>query len=452
MQTTIQNFNLLPRSSLEKLGVRLRLRMSLPELLFCARQYQGPANGEITEEALRFLDALACPAHTTLAKIAISELSTEQAEVSDAFSCAIADVKALGKDPEKPYTLADFAALALRGTRPTAPLVQRAAYGDALVLLRAPANTDASLAQHARCVCDCATESPVHAALRICNGAIWELARLPAHVQGALALTECCEAQLLALPQEGLDARLEQAKVQGADACVIGVVTNHGTMEIRQDKQIMLSFPAAYLRKLCFIRAYKLQDLQPSLYTSALHKATEAYVQAVAEGCDPACPALCAQLSVCAQPLTEQSVAELLSMILGIYRFSGAVQVPVEICADLEAQDTGVTIRATTQSKSALPRTLQGQSRTYLLAPHNLQELRAMSAYLHKAMQEGKIKSARAICNQTPKEALADDACDVIFNPHAAHAIAQNYQYALLVESNLELCGDLIGVSTQPKQ
>lgn len=455
MSDTIQSFNLLPRTSLEQLGMRLGLRMSLPELLFCARHY--PMNGEIAVSTLQFLDALACPAYTPLAKIAVGELITAHAEPAEAFACAIADLKQRRKDPEKPYTLQDFATLALRDTKPTAPCAQCAAYGDALVLLHSFEEIDADLTLRVHGICDCTTESPMHAALRLCNGAVWELGRLPAHMQDALLLTKPCDAQLLVLPQDALPALLQAAATRGAQAHIIGVVTHNGTMEIRRDKQIVFSLPTAYLRKLCFIRAYTLQDMEQDLYRSVQRKAASAYVQAVEAGCDPAAVTLHARLPMRAQDVTSGSVTALLCMILGLYRFSDTMQVPVEIRTDLTAQD--VRIQAGTQAGTALPRALQGKSRIYLLAPRTLetgmpawQELRAVTAYLHKAVQEGKIKAIKRLCDTTPARVLEKDHCGVILNPHAAHALEQNYQYAFLVESDFDLCGELIAVSTLPKQ
>ena len=114
--TVIQNFNVAPQKSLELLGQRLGLRMSRAELLFCARHYKSRSSGEITIDALRFIDALACPAHISLAKIAIGELLTDHDDIAQTYADAVSKLKALGKDPEKPFTLQDIADLSVRYT------------------------------------------------------------------------------------------------------------------------------------------------------------------------------------------------------------------------------------------------------------------------------------------------------------------------------------------------
>ena len=111
--TIIQNFNVLPVQSLEQIKQTLKLQMSRTELLFCARHYKS-VKGEISVDALRFMDALACPACVTLDKIAIGELLTDHAHIAQTYADAVSKLKALGKTPEKPFTLQDVASLSSR--------------------------------------------------------------------------------------------------------------------------------------------------------------------------------------------------------------------------------------------------------------------------------------------------------------------------------------------------
>lgn len=450
----IQNFNLLPRSSLEQLGKRLRLRMSLPELLFCARQYQHPDKGTITLPTLRFLDALACPEHPTLAKIAVGGLKSEHAGIASAFSDAIADLKALGKDPEKPYTLNDFSLLSARGSRPTAHPLQRACNGDVLVLLDASEQGARDLIAHARCVCDCATESPVHALLRLCTGAVLELSRLPEQLQDPLALTRCSTALLLALPKQALPALPDAAAAQSLQATPLGVVTNQGTLEIRNDAQVLLSLDASYLRSICFIRAYELQANRADLYAAAQLQAAQAYANAFAAGGDPDRVTLSAQLQANGQAPVSKTAADLLCMLLGLYRFSDAAKVAVQIKASFDGTDTQLTVTTDTPCEHAL----KGHGKLYLLAPQpnmdgtlNAQKLRALIDYLHSARAQGKIKALLPVCDTTPAAVLDEQACGVICNPHAAQTLVQHFQCAFLAESDFEPEGELIAVSTLPK-
>ena len=449
----IQNFNLLPRSSLEQLGKHLRLRMSLPELLFCARHYTN-SNNEISVSALRFLDALACPPYPLLSKIAIGEFLSEQACIANAFTGAVTAIKAQGKDPKKPYTLQDFATLASHGAPSSARIVQRALYGDALVLLNTPECLPTNVTQYARCVCDCTKQSPMHAVLRLCDGAVLELARLPEQMQDPLALTECRDAWLLALPQDALPALLEQTQALGLHAVIMGVVTDHGTLEIRNSKHVLLSQDMAFLRSICFIRSYRVQADQVELYQSIQMQAAHAFAQAVAAGCAPAEVTLGAQLHQSAQSPVSQSAADLLCVLLGLYRFSDATQVPVQIEAKFDALRTQQTITAAMPDNA----TLQEQSRIYLLAPQSdadgmpdLRKLRALTEYLHEARAQGKLKSIRAVCNATPEQVLATENCGIIYNPHVAQTIAQKFSCAFLAETDFELAGELVAVSTLPK-
>ena len=431
--------------------------MSLPELLFCARNYKGGENGEIRVSTLRVLDALACPEQISLTKIAVGEWTTANADLANTFSDAVTHLKALGKSPEAPYTLQDIATLAARKTRPVP--MQRAAYGDVLVLLHTHKAIDADLTAQARCVCDCSTESPLHAVLRLCKGAVLELARLPEQMQDMLALTECSKAFLLALPQQAFPSLLQAAKQQDIHACLFGVVTDTNTLELRHHKQPLLALDTAYLRSICFVRAYRVRADQVAAYRNAQQRAACAYAQAVTQGCDPAQIILQAQLRARRQQPVAQSAAELLCMMLGLYRFSAEAKVPVQIDATIDAADTDMTLKPCMPEHAIPKSTLQGQGRIYLLAPQakedgtpDPEQLRALTEALRGAMQEGKIKAVKLICNTTPKAMLEHESCNVTYNPHMAQTLVQPFPCAILAETDFDLPGKLIAVSTLPKQ
>ena len=466
MLETIQNFNLLPKDSLEKLGRRLGLRMSLPELLFCARHYQNAPNGEIALSTLRFLDALACPAYPELAKLAVHEYVTEHACLAEAFASAVDSLKAHGKDPKTPYTLQDFATLTSNSSRVTGSAAHRAAYGDALVLLDAPKGTEnacpvlpTELEALVRCACDCSTVSPARAILQLCQGAVLELSRMPAHKQDALSLTEYRAAWLLTLPQDALSALLQKAGELDLHATLLGVVSERGVLEIRCNRQVLLSLDTGYLRSLCFIRAYNLQADREDVFAMAQLRATRAFAQAVADGCDPAQVTVQAHLQADAQRPTSLLAADMLCMLLGLYRFSDAAGVAVLTDARFGCSETQLHLKASAPVGKPVHNALQGQGKLYLLAPHtqadglpDLKELRMLCDNLHQALLAGKIHSLLLLCDTTPAQLLAKQDCDVIQNPHAAQALARSYPCAFLAETDFAPDGELIAITTLPNQ
>ena len=328
----IRNFKLLPQASLAQLKQSLGLKMSIAELAFCAKHYTADPTGEISIDALQWIDALACPARTELCKIAVGEMQTDSEACAQAFADAIAKLKELGRDPEKPYTLQDLADLPARYLSALHPGAQaepvgidgtnayyaakglaararlqsptrhfdllqallpsldtHAAYTDTLMLL-CPGEgmddltfdaelplllreSDASAQLH--CICDCGTQSIAHAILHISSGAVINLARLPEGLQSAQALTRCFTGLLLALPQEAAWTLQAQAVARGMQACCFGVADHAGHLIIRNQKDLVFSLHIPYLRSICFIRSYTLRPEDAayavqSAYTSEL--------------------------------------------------------------------------------------------------------------------------------------------------------------------------------------
>lgn len=559
--TIIQNFHVLPEQSLELLGKRLGLRMSRAELLFCARHYKSRGKGEISVDALRFIDALACPAYVTLDKIAIGELLTDHACVADTFADAVSKLKALGKHPDKPFTLQDIADLSVRYTAavnqkditepigidgtaaqyaakgfdvqfpiesdvarfdvlqplPTS-LQAQAAYADALVLLCPAPDAQSAEFDHAvtallrgelggkiHCVCDTARESIAHAVLRIGSGAVINLARLPEPLDSALALTECRDGLMLALPQDLAPALVQAAQEIGLGAYEMGIVDHAGYLIVRRDKDTLLTLDVPYLKSICFIRSYTLRlndktahtlpatlplhvpedaldescnpggtvlrtlpplrtrnavyDKQPSFRTAALC-ALQAYCTAVAAGSDPKRIWLHAHVAQSNQGTMTKAASELLCTLLGLYRLSMELGVPVHTDTAFVQDDSGIAVLASAPSDMVIPAHFRGNGRIYLLAVQSdangmpvYSELRALISYLRRAMTEGKIKSARAVLGSTPADALAKadgKACDVILNPYGTQMLDTPCTCAFLVEYDSELAGELIALTGQP--
>lgn len=560
--TVIQNFNVAPQKSLELLGQRLGLKMSRAELLFCARHYKGKANGEINVSALRFIDALACPAHTSLSKIAIGELLTDHAYIAETYADAVSKLKALGKDPEKPFTLQDIARLSARYTAAlhqkdfTEPVgfdgtateyaaqglgvqfplecslgrfdvlqaipflpARTATYADALVLLLpAPdmaeqdfGSTVMSLlcsetGKAVHCACDVEKESVAHAVLRLTSGAVLNLASLPEQMQDPLALTAPCTGLLLTLSQDAAPALIQAAQQIGLCAYEMGIVDHAGYLIVRHGKKTLLTLEVPYLKSICFIRSYTLrledadaqgtpavlhliapQDatdescdacdtvlrtlpplrtrnaayVQETCFRAAALCALKAYCTAVAAGDFPGQIWLNAQIWQSKTSGTSRAAADMLGTLLGLYRASMELGVPVQTAAEFSPDQSGVAILASAPTDTLIPEKLQGRGKIYLLSPHFTEnglpvwsELRALIAYVRRAILDGKVKSARVICGSTPADELslaASKSCGVILNPHGMQVLDTPSTCAFLIETDAELAGELIAVSTLPE-
>ena len=312
--TVIQNFNVLPAQSLELLRQKLQLQMSRTELLYCARHYNNRGKGEISVDELRFIDALACPACVTLDKIAIGELLTDHAHIAETYADAVSKLKALGKTPDKPYTLQDVASLSSRyvfavkqkditepvgifGTPtlyfskgldlqfPIASekgcfdvlrslplrLQARADYADTLVLLCPQTNMasgefDSAVAallqddacKNVHCICNTESESIAHAMLRISSGAVLNIARLPM-MQNLHDLSTPCKGVLVSLAQYTAPALIQAAQARGLHACEFGLIDHAGYLLVKNGKDTLLSLDIPYLKSICFIRSYTLR-------------------------------------------------------------------------------------------------------------------------------------------------------------------------------------------------
>ena len=557
----IQNFNVLPKKSLELLGQRLGLKQNGAELLFCARHYKSRGTGDISIGTLRFIDALACPALLSSEKIAIGDLLTDHAYLADTFADAVSKLKALGKHPDKPFTLRDIADLSARysaavntkditepigfggtvaqyasdGMRADLPisctygrfdvlkplpilLRTQADYADALVLLcPAPDAQDDAFdsavtallcGEHGgkiHCICDVSHQSPAHAVLHVGSGAVLDLAALPEQLQNPLALTECRTGLLLSLAQDALPALAKAAGDLGLCPYRLGVVDHAGYLIIRCGKDTLLSLDVSYLKSICFIRSYTLRlDVQskaaapcaltlhapedacdetdeqngavlrtlPPLRTrnasftpdtsfhAALLCALQAYCTATATGSDPRRIWLDAQLWQRAERISQSAAASLCGL-LGLYRFSMELGVPVHADAQINSDKTGTLLLASAPADMIIPAQLQGHGNIYLLAPQVDQdglpvwsEMRALLSYVRRAMLDGKIKSARVLCNTTPADELTratGKGCQIILNPYGMQVLDTPCIIAFMLETDSELEGELIAVSAPTK-
>lgn len=559
----IQNFNVLPKQSLEILREKLGLRMKPAELTFCARHYKGRTGADINTCELRFMDALACPAATNLSKIALGEMMTDHTEIARTFANAISKLKALGKDPEKSYTLQDLAALSVRyiatanakditepvGFDGSAPyyaskgygihfpleclrgrfdvlqklslsLQPHAEYADAIVLLCPTRDTQSedfdravstllqseACTSSVHCICDLSHQSAAHALLHVSNGCVLNLAGLPEPFDHPLALTACHTGLLLALPQSAVAELIQAALSLGMGAYDIGLADHAGYMIVKRGKETLLTLSVPFLRSICFIRSYTVQvdrmhteskpinmpllaptealdecceahdtvlrtlpplrtrnasKIDDTTYHAAIICAAHAYCTAMAAGSDPAQIWLDARVFKQKQASTAKVSGELLGAILGLYRFSVELCIPVHTNAVLDAANEGVAVLASAPSDMVIPSRLQGKGRIYLLSPKCgadgmpvWSELRALIAYLRNAMLTGKVKCVRAICGNTPAHALseaADAACGVILNPYGMRVLDSELACAFLAEADTELEGELIAVSTLPE-
>ncbi len=546
--TMIQNFNVLPEQSLALLGQKLGLRMSRTELLYCTRHYKGRGNGDISVAALRLIDALACPESITLDKIAIGELLTDHDYLADTFADAVSKLKALGKSPEKPFTMQDIAELSVRYTTAVyqtdmaepigfggttaqyaaqgfgvrmpiqtdklrmdalQPLARKpgshAAYADALVLLCPAANVSpdafdqtiesilySELGQKIHCVCNTAQESVAHALVRISTGAVLNLSVLPEQLDDPQALAVPCTGLLLALPQDAAPALiLQAAQFPALNAYELGIVDHAGYLIVKNGKDTLLAQDVSYLKSICFIRSYtlRLEDktadalpvtmplcipdklcermcnaayAQETSFRAAVLCAMRAYCTAVAAGCDPKRIWLDARVLQEKHHSVANAAGDLLCTLLGLYRFSMELGVPVRTHPSLVPEESSIVTLASAPADTRIPQKLQGAGKIYLLAPASAQdgmpvysELRALISYLHRAMRKGTVKSARFVCGNTPADVLteaAEGAYDVIFNPHNTQVLQTPCPCGFLVETDQALAGELIAVSLLPEQ
>ena len=542
--TVIRNFHAAPEKSLELLGKRLGLRLSRAELVFCARRYK---DAEITPRALRLIDALACPERITLDKIAIGELLTDDDDIAATYADAVSKLNALGKPPEKPFTLQDIADLSVRYTAAAfkksvndpigfgntavayaadgmgvrlalqsdsghfdvlAPLpftpAPSAEQTDAIVLLCPAADMTAQdfgravttllcseLGGKIRCFSDTSRESPAHAVLRTSAGAVFNLARLPEHLQDPLALATCHNAVLLILSQDTLPALTTAAQELGLCAYYSGIADQAGRLVIQYNKDVLMSLDTAYLRSICFVRSYSLRvdKEQPAAavplflcgfestsdqsstakrtrhaartaktgFASTALCALQAYLSAVAAGGNPEQIELSASIVQAKHKKMSASAAMLLSGLLGLHRAGAELRAPVQIHTDLRDRDNGTTVLASAPLDATVPASLQG-GKVYLLAPHTSEhgmpvwsEVRALSAYLSRAIKDGSVKSARVLCNTTPRMALnVQENGSIAFNPYAEQVLSKNIVLGIIAESDGELAGELIALYTPP--
>lgn len=558
----IQNFNSLSPSDLEDLGQALGLRMSRAELIYCAKHYQGRRDNSISAEELRFIDALACPSYTSPAKIAVSEMLTNEPYVAETFHDVITKLQALGKPSERPITLGDLASLPQRyltalsnikipeliGTHDNArtyleagcisgmrlsceqgcfdllkklplSLQSEANYADALVLLLPAADTqsavfDTALAQlicdpalraQIHCASDTSRTSIAHTVLSLCSGAVLGVRRLPEQMQSLGALTENFPGLLLALPQDAVNAFHEKAEQTGVSLYYFGVVDHAGYLIIKDAKDAIIETSISYLKSICFIRSYSLRieseacdhgaactvparitpcdDAQTdacvaytqmplrtrnAVYTSieqdpyhhALYGAADALCTAIATGAAPNQVYLHARMGADLHTADRATMSHVLAALLGLYRFSMEMVVPVHTDVHPTMPEPDLLVLASAPTERSIPAALQGRGKIYLLRPLYdsfgfpvWEDFRKMIAYLHCAVQDGKIKSARAIGALSPAEvltAMSEGACGIVPNPDFMQEMTAHYPCALLVETDCELQGDLVAVSTIP--
>lgn len=322
--TLIRNFNTLPQTSLDILKTNLGLRASSSELLYCARHYSSKSGNDLSTDALRFIDALACPMHVDACKVAVSELLTNEPYVAETYKDFIEKSHALGKPADQPYTLSDVASMpatylsALQGKQAAATeqigmrcgnasyapdgyavqyrlagehggfdvlqrlpltLQEHAAYADALVLLYPQDEpspdqydnalltllSDPEVCRSVHCIADCTHTSVAHAVLALGGGAVLNLAKLPEHMQKLEALAKSTGASLLALPQSKVHELEQKAAALSLCLCFFGVVDHAGQLIVRHGKSILLTMDVPYLKSVCFIRSYSLKIEQEAI-------------------------------------------------------------------------------------------------------------------------------------------------------------------------------------------
>ncbi|MBQ7379315.1 MAG: hypothetical protein IJW70_06495 [Clostridia bacterium] len=321
--SVIHDFNTLPQASLEILAQNIGLRMSRAELSFCAKNYKSRDGKDISVNTLRMLDALACPAHVKLTKIAIAEMLTDCEKTAETFRDAISKLHALGESAEKPITLQDIADLPARylqmlsgkktmnllATQGTASVYaergyfacnrlespygifdhllplpfsprEQAEYADVLVLLSPDPQMphsefdelatvllhDDDLSFVIHCVADLSYASIAHAVIGNSRGAAINIARLPEHLQSTEALAKPTSGMVLALSQKELSLLQQKAKEMGLSAHYFGIVDHAGYLIAQNGPDPLFALDINYLKSLCFIRSYSLR-----LHESELH-------------------------------------------------------------------------------------------------------------------------------------------------------------------------------------
>ena len=312
---------------MEILKTNLGLRMSMPELLYTARQYKSRSGNSITVDALHFIDALACPACVDPAKVAVGELLTDEIYVAETYGDFIAKAHAQNHAPDKPFTLQDVAQmpsdyLGTRKKQSTSAtrigmrhgnaayaeigkaaqyrllcedghfdvlgplglsLTEHADYGDALVLLLPDEHTSPEAYDNAlatllhlpeietelHCIRDCTRSSIAHAVLAMGAGAVLNLSKLPEQYRTLCRLTEPLGGNLVALPRDKADLLAQKAGELGLCASYFGVVDHAGYLIVRNGKDMLLCLAVSYLKAICFIRSYSLRiETESHLYVT----------------------------------------------------------------------------------------------------------------------------------------------------------------------------------------
>ncbi len=474
----IHDFCSLPQASLDVLAANLGLRMSRAELAFCAKHYPTKNGKDISIQALRMLDALACPDRIKASKIAVKEMLTDSPAVAEAYRDAIDKLHALGYTFKRPITLQDMADLptkylqVLGGKQAVKPAAAQAEYADALVLLCPGEPSEMPFEDQVRELTtdvhvstSVAASSILHTLLGISRGAVINIARLPEQMQQAERLALPVQGQLLALSQSALPALQQKAEEAGVGCCYFGVADHAGALVVKNGTEQLFSLDFNYLKALCFIRSYSLRlhrqvvasaDMQADPFFSALLCAADACSSAVAAGHDPSLLSLQAHLRATAHKPLSRSYGDALTALLGLYRFSMETMISVQTDVTFDAEQIELTVQAgESEASTTVSDTLQGQGYVYLLRPTcdacglpDLGEQRKMLAYLHAQIRQGNVLCARALCGKTPREVLdhAADECKVILNKDHVQTVEGVYPGAVLVEAKKRLSGDLIAV------
>ena len=369
--------------------------------------------------------------------------------------------------------------------------------------------SDPLLGQHIHCIGDCTQKSIAHTVLSVSDGAVLNLAKLPEEMQSLDALTTCTTATLLALPQSMLEAFVARAADCEILLSYFGIVDHAGYLIIRNGKTTILNSNVGFLKSICFIRSYtlrlkdendwcnfpdavsscvQLHTLQEALpedadptepvlrtmpplrahaaarvntarapYHSAMLCAAQAYCTAVAAGCDPSSITLHARLFQADHSTISTQAADALASLLGLYRFSMEMAVPVHTEVDFNEQESGTLVLANAPSDLVIPAHFSGNGRVYLLKPLYQadtfpvwEDVNAMISYLRTMMLQGKISAARSLGDKTVQQALdlmSQKGHAAIINPDLAALLQSRFPCAFLVEGEDGLTGDLIAVT-----
>ena len=386
--------------------------------------------------------------------------------------------------------------------------MKRAQYDTALAAFL----KDREVSACVRCIEDCSGTSIAHAALAMGSGMVLNVGRLPAELQALPALAQATCGNLIALPRDMAEVLERKAAEYALNAVFFGVVDHAGYLIVRNGKDMLLCLDVPYLKSVCFIRTYSLriedeahlyvtQDAelpypravplvttghQPLLqiandtqtvlrsqdlmrtscamtvaagqnpYHSALLCAMNAYCTAVSAGCKPQSISMHAHLHVKRVLPDAQAMGQALAALLGLYRFSMESVTEIDTETDIADHQTELTVLASAPTDMVIPSKAEGGSKIYLLHPlyseYGMpvwQDFSKMITYLHQQMRAGKIKSARALCDKTVKQALhdmCDGVCDTVINSKYEQTLSLRYPGAVLVESDAGLEGDLIAV------